>query len=375
MKVLYLADFDNQDVLNGGYGVAINNIKVCLEHLKKDKHIDTLKLIPFKKTKEISGQEFDYVFMIGNPNSFVKLQDFFTYHLKNCKNIYLHILWETDTFPSTWNWMWQSDLFTGFFAASKFLCNMLKEVTDKNIHYTPYCMLDFPEPINIESKEKEENFTVLFIGQITKRKGIDDAIISYVRAFQNIHNNESQLILKCFQLSKYEEDIENMITRLVSLNSYPANLNNLKIYRLDDNLDRDGIYDLIRKSSLLLFPSRGEGFGLPIMEAMSVGLPVMYTDWSASPEIANPLNLPNPNYAIDYILDESIDMMPYHYEVGSRYSVPLKTSVIEGLHIFYDRWKENKKEYYKYSSVNIDTIKKNFSLEKSIESYKKIIGV
>jgi len=38
------------------------------------------------------------------------------------------------------------------------------------------------------------------------------------------------------------------------------------------------VFRLYRDAMLFIFPSRGEGFGLPPLEAMSVGTPVVYTD-------------------------------------------------------------------------------------------------
>jgi glycosyltransferase involved in cell wall biosynthesis len=54
---------------------------------------------------------------------------------------------------------------------------------------------------------------------------------------------------------------------------------------------------LYRCASLLLFPSREEGFGFPVLEAMSRGLPVVTSNTSSLPEVggqaalyADPLN-------------------------------------------------------------------------------------
>ena len=43
--------------------------------------------------------------------------------------------------------------------------------------------------------------------------------------------------------------------------------------------------DLYRRASLLCMPSRAEGFGLPVLEAMSVGLPVVASDIPAVREV------------------------------------------------------------------------------------------
>jgi len=52
--------------------------------------------------------------------------------------------------------------------------------------------------------------------------------------------------------------------------------------RVDDS-ERDR---LVREAAVLAHPSRYEGFGLPILEAMNVGVPVVLVDAAAAPEVA-----------------------------------------------------------------------------------------
>jgi glycosyltransferase involved in cell wall biosynthesis len=49
-------------------------------------------------------------------------------------------------------------------------------------------------------------------------------------------------------------------------------------------VDDDRLAALYRGCALLAFPSRYEGFGLPVLEAMSYGAPVVASDASSVPE-------------------------------------------------------------------------------------------
>ena len=58
-----------------------------------------------------------------------------------------------------------------------------------------------------------------------------------------------------------------------------------RIVRLD-YLGRNALLRLVRSARALLFPSIFEGFGLPVLEAMSLGTPVLTGNGSSLPEVA-----------------------------------------------------------------------------------------
>ena len=62
-----------------------------------------------------------------------------------------------------------------------------------------------------------------------------------------------------------------------SLNSY---------IHLTGYIPRDKLGSLYKKALCLLFPSLYEGFGFPILEAMSCGVPVITSNTSSMPEVA-----------------------------------------------------------------------------------------
>ncbi|SYZ74694.1 putative Glycosyl transferase group 1 [Candidatus Zixiibacteriota bacterium] len=70
--------------------------------------------------------------------------------------------------------------------------------------------------------------------------------------------------------------------------------------------------DLYRAAHVFVYPSFAEGFGLPPLEAMACGIPVISSDRSAIPEVVgdggiliNPDNIEELAYSIERILDDS----------------------------------------------------------------------
>ena len=57
---------------------------------------------------------------------------------------------------------------------------------------------------------------------------------------------------------------------------------------LDDELDDDEVAALYRACDVLVHPYRGEGFAMPVLEAMACGLPVITTGGRAHRRVLSP---------------------------------------------------------------------------------------
>ena len=204
---------------------------------------------------------------------------------------YLNVLWETLPLPRNWNSLLNNSIFSGFTAPSYFGVSLLANATRKPIYYLPYYLNeeDF-QPIDIKSKLNENVFSILFVGQNTARKGIDEAIISYCRTFSKA--KDVQLVIKGFELGGDELPLKDKIKYFALRN---MKCDNAPIYLINKDFTSEQMKELYKLSSVLLFPSKGEGFGLPPAEAMLTGLPVIYNDWSGLPDIClSPYNIAVP---------------------------------------------------------------------------------
>lgn len=63
------------------------------------------------------------------------------------------------------------------------------------------------------------------------------------------------------------------------------------------------LVSLIRAARAVVFPSLYEGFGLPVLEAMLLGTPVLTSDTSSLPEVAADAALKVNPYRVDHIID------------------------------------------------------------------------
>jgi len=368
-RVLFIAPVDPN---NFGYGNAAYGIYQVLVKMKKAKIIDKLSYVDISKENfdipnDILYNTYDVAFVVAHPSRFVQDINFvkkIVSLVKQSKKKYLSVVWETDRFPNSWNTVWSSALFDGFLSPSLFVYDILRKVTEKPIFYYPHFIdINNFKLISPEEKENENIFTVLFIGQYTARKGVYDAVTGFARSLGNYPN--TQLILKIHRLSKYELPPEQMVKMLYQTNCLEQSS---KVTVLDQNLTLEEVNNLYHCSSLLFFPSRGEGFGLMGAESMSCGLPVIYTNWSACPEICkSPVNSP-----IEYYLDEAEGMVRHNYEPGLKYAIPSQTSIMNNLISYYKKWERNKIKYYEDASINRDIIDKRFG-EKAIIGWLKDI--
>ena len=368
-KLLYIAPFDDTNSVNGGYSKVAREFKRIFDTIQSEEYSITFEAITSFVKRTESYNDFDSVILLMHPSEVIQHYGFIFHMLKDIKERYLHIFWETDPLPISWKYLFTTEKFTGFIASSKFNYDLIKKETSKQVYLLPVPINenDYKDfKIDIEEKKKEETFRVLYIGQYTKRKGMEDAIISFIQTLGN--REDCELVLKYYPLSNFEIPAEQMIHYVVNTNIKKQNLK-AKVYTLQEDLSKERLYKLYQDSSVLLFPSRGEGFGLPVSESCILGLPCIHSYGSSLKEF----DFCN-TYPIACIQDAAYGMAQYDYQATSIYDVPLISSMNLNLFHCYNFWKKERKGYYQYVEDNTNKIIEHFGTNKSIKIFKEFLS-
>jgi len=115
----------------------------------------------------------------------------------------------------------------------------------------------------------------LFVGRIDTRKNISGLIEAFLELPHEVRSKTSLALV----LSGYPDDIRNFRSE------YKNVLEGKGIVFLRDVPSED-LYSLYSSALAFVFPTFDEGFGLPVIEAMRSGCPVIASNISCIPEIA-----------------------------------------------------------------------------------------
>jgi len=123
-------------------------------------------------------------------------------------------------------------------------------------------------PLLERPRDGLEPYTFGTFGDLAPRKGIDALVRAFSEEFRP--NEPVRLLMKSTAKgSDYGADDPRIVT-------------------LGGFLDGHALLELLRRLDAFVLPSRGEGFGLCGLEAMSTGLPLVATDWSGPSEYLDP---------------------------------------------------------------------------------------
>ncbi len=122
---------------------------------------------------------------------------------------------------------------------------------------------------------------ILFTGGFDPRKNMHAALeaFSYLLQDKDLEFKNLKLYVVCAYSEHEKQNYENLAAKL-------GVLDNLV---LPGYVEEDELVTLYRQASVFFFPSRYEGFGLPLLEALACGLPVVTTKVSSIPEIVGDL--------------------------------------------------------------------------------------
>ena len=141
---------------------------------------------------------------------------------------------------------------------------------------------------------------VLYVGAPEWRKGID----TLLDAMPLLAQTHSDITLA-------------LTTTLPSTTQLPPNVRIAQLGFVDDPT----LAALYRNCTLLAFPSRYEGFGLPMLEAMSYGAPVVCTTAASLPEVggdAAAYAAPNDPRALAAVMEEVLEDNAYSEDLRRR---------------------------------------------------------
>lgn len=129
-------------------------------------------------------------------------------------------------------------------------------------------------------KSQPNNGHILFVGALGKRKNLRRLLDAYRLLIDDREINPPPLILT-------GPDTPQATDYLPSIESEPFKG---RVQRTG-YVDRSTLRTLYEKASLLVLPSLHEGFGLPVVEAMTVGVPVVVSDRGALQEVSGSAGL------------------------------------------------------------------------------------
>lgn len=140
----------------------------------------------------------------------------------------------------------------------------------------PVVIITWPKGYNYKKEiQNNEKITFLHVSSCFPRKGADILLDAFNLLFKK-HNN-IQLIIKTFP--NPHNNIQELIYQKIS----SKNINKVKVILEDFNNEQmDQLYN---KANAMVLPSRGEGLGLPAIEAVEKNIPLIVTGYGPQTDL------------------------------------------------------------------------------------------
>lgn len=150
-------------------------------------------------------------------------------------------------------------------------------VTESKIHVIPGCIDPAPYANARPTTLPGAGYTFLSVFQWIERKGWDILLDAWSRAFKP--TDPVRLVLRCHPFGKAEPVAKQLDQFLSKRGLRRSDL--APLHLIEEFVPDDALPGLFAACDCFVLPTRGEGWGLPYLEAMAAGKPVIGTRWSA----------------------------------------------------------------------------------------------
>ncbi|MFD1265964.1 glycosyltransferase [Paenibacillus motobuensis] len=291
-----------------GYGAASREYVFALDRQGIDVKIETYKWgPPFTEMDGHMKEKLDHLF--EKPDATDK-RKILIYHSppwkinprrerKRFDHLILNTVWEAAKIPNSW--LSTIDQFDATCVPSH---HNLEIMNNSGVH-TPVFLVPHgtdtnkfqPENRKLAIKEAEGKFTFVSVFDFNHRKNPETLLRAYWEEF----TSEDRVALVIKTAKKYwdgnkRQSVEHKISEYKKKLGFGDETAPLIVLAgvLEDN-DLTGVYTL---GNAFVLPTRGEGVGMPFMEALASGIPVIATRWGGQMDFLNEKN----SFLIDYKL-------------------------------------------------------------------------
>lgn len=274
----------------------------------------------------------------------------------------MYIAWEESVYPEAWVEEINKNLH-GVMAATSFVRDILRNSGVKVPIVVVWNALSermksLPNS-NLQSAYHlvtNKKFKFLHISTAKMRKGVDVLIKAYFSEFTK--NDDVVLIIKSFPGP--DNMVDNLLNELRTADSPEVlHINN-------PNLTKTELASLIKQSDCSVYPSRAEGFGLPILESMYLEVPVIATNYSGYLDFFDD----SVGWPIDYKLEYANDSE--FANIGAKWAEPDQSHLQRLMRKQFEMDPEEKSEKVKKAKSKADSITWENSAKKTIEFINEV---
>lgn len=224
--------------------------------------------------------------------------------------------------------------------------------------------------VRIPQLDLTTDFNFLLVSQLTSNEPDQDRknIVNTIKWICQEFSDDSSVGIIVKTNSGRSTTIDKALTKNALRSALEGIKSSVRIYMLHGDVPEHEMMGLYRhpKIKALVSLTRGEGFGLPLLEAASAGLPVIATGWSAHTEFLGKNYIP---VAYDLIPIPLSRVDGRIFVAGSRWANPVESDFKKRVRKF----RSSPDAPREWAAELVETIQKRYSWEAVSDSYNRTL--